>query len=237
MGKTEVHVWRASLQFPRRQIKTFELNLANEELRRAKRFHFQKDSNQFIVARGLLRNILALYLNMEPKQVRFCYSAHGKPKLSPACDDKLCFNISHSQDLALFAVTHNRDIGIDLEYIKPGFAEEGIPERFFSCLEVKTLRSLPEDLQQKAFFSCWTRKEAYLKARGDGLCFPLNRCEVSVSPQEPASLLRIIGDSDEPSNWFLKTLSPGPSYAAALAVRGHDWHLKCWQWPGHSMQG
>ncbi len=231
LGQNEVHVWRASLRLPARQIETLKLNLSDEELKRAIRFHFQKDRNRFIVARGLLRTILGLYLNVEPKQVRLCYSANGKPKLfSQNCDERHCFNISHSHGLALFAVTRDRNIGIDLEYIQTGFASEGIPERFFSHREVEMLRSLPEDLQQEAFFYCWTRKEAYLKARGDGLRFPLDKCEVSVSPREPASLLRIIGDPDEASRWSLKTLSPGSGYAAALAVLGHDWHLRCWQW-------
>jgi 4'-phosphopantetheinyl transferase len=122
-------------------------------------------------------------------------------------------------------------VGIDLEYIRSDLAVEQIAERFFSRREIATLRALPIDLRTYAFFLCWTRKEAYIKARGEGLSLPLDQFDVSLIPGEPAALLNTQRDLYEVSRWSLQELTPAPGYAAALAVEGHGWHLACWQWP------
>jgi len=227
----EVHVWRALLDLPVSRIQSLQHTLAADELRRADRFHFQKHHQRFVVARGLLRTILGCYLDIEPGQLRFCYSDYGKPSLSTPGQKALSFNLSHSGGLALYAVTRNREVGIDLERIRTDFEYAQIAERFFSPRENTVLRALPVSLKPEAFFTCWVRKEAYIKARGEGLSLPLDQFDVSLAPGEPAILLNTRGDSQEANRWSLRELSPGPGYAAALAVKGHGWRLACWQWP------
>ena len=164
--------------------------LAPDEQARAERFIFHKDRTHFVVARGLLRVLLGRYLQRHPQHLHFCYGPHGKPELAPDMgDDTLCFNVSHAHGLALYAVTRQRDLGVDVEHVRPGFAEEHIAERFFSPREVAVLRALPVALQSTAFFACWTRKEAFIKARGDGLSLPLDQFDVAFAPGEPAALL------------------------------------------------
>lgn len=205
--------------------------LDGNERVRAERFYFRRDRNHFIVAHGLLRLILSRYLNIEPSDLRFCYSPYGKPMLAKEFDgDRLRFNLSHSHGLALYAVTRARELGIDIERIRPDLTYEQLAERFFSPREVAALRAVPTSRRLGAFFSCWTRKEAYIKARGEGLSFPLDHFDVSLAPGEPATLLSTIGDPLETRRWSLRELDLAPGYAAALAVEGHDWRLKFWQW-------
>ena len=227
----EVHAWRLSLDCPQKQIDRFLLLLSEDERERAARFYFQADRNHYIAARGSLRAILGRYLGVEPQQLCFEYSAHGKPCLAEQCrKDNLNFNLSHSNGLALLGLTCGREIGIDLEYIRAGFAGDKIAERFFSPQEVSALRALPRNLQDEAFFNCWTRKEAYIKAKGEGLSMPLHLFDVSLAPGEPATLLRACGDEQEQARWRLRELFPGPGFVGAIAVEGHDWELKCWEW-------
>jgi 4'-phosphopantetheinyl transferase len=232
LGSKEVHVWRASLDEPTQQLDSFLHTLAADEQTKAERFYFQKDRDRFIIAHGVLRAILGLYLNRAPKSFSFCYSSHGKPAL--ACEsggDTIRFNMSHSHGVALYAVTRGREIGIDLEFIRCNLEAAQIAERFFSQSEIATLRALPPSLRKYAFFLCWTRKEAYIKARGEGLSIPLDQFDVSLTPGEPAELLTTRPDSDEALRWSLKELILGSGYVAALAVEGRGWTLRCWQWP------
>ncbi len=230
-GSDEVHVWCASLDLTTPQLQGLEQTLSAEELERAKRYYFQKDREHFIAARGLLRDILGRYLQIEPNQIRFCYGAYGKPELSGEDGwEALCFNVSYSHGLALYAITHGREIGVDLECIRPVQEAEQIAERFFSARENAVFRALPAHEKLQAFFNCWTRKEAYIKAIGDGLSRPLDQFDVSLAPGEPAALLRTNGDHREASRWSLHKLDPGPGYVAALAVEGDGWQLKCWRW-------
>ena len=232
LGNNEVHVWRVSLDLKAARVQSLQQTLSGDERARAGRFHFQKDREHFVIARGVLRAILGRYLDMEPSQLRFCYGSHGKPALAQeAGEQALRFNVSHSHGLALYAIARGRELGIDLEYLRPQLADEQIAEQFFSLREVAVLRGLPADRQQKAFFDCWTRKEAYIKARGEGLSLRLDQFDVSLAPGEPAALLSSDGDPQEACRWVLRELSPGSGYVAALAVEGHDWQLSCWQWP------
>ncbi len=232
LGGNEVHVWRASLDEPGPRRDSFLHSLAADERTRAARFYFRRDCDRFIIAHGVLRAILGLYLNRAPKSLSFSYSSHGKPTL--ACEssgDAICFNMSHSHGVALYAVTRGREIGIDLEFIRCDLEAEQIADRFFSQNEIATLRALPPSLRKYAFFLCWTRKEAYIKARGEGLSIPLDQFDVSLTPGEPAELLTARPDSDEALRWTLQELTLGSGYAAALAVEGRGWTLRCWQWP------
>ena len=237
LGSDEVHVWRATLDQIPSQIQSFLHILAADEQARAERFYFERDREHFIVARGVLRAILGFYLNSAPECLSFCYSSHGKPALTGESDgDAIRFNLSHSHGVALYAVTRGREVGIDLERIRFDLEVEKIAERFFSRREVATLRTLPPEVQRQAFFLCWTRKEAYIKARGEGLSLPLDQFDVSLVPGEPAALLSTQRDPYEVSRWSLQELTPAPGYAAALAVEGHGWHLACWQWPDPRQQ-
>ena len=231
LGRSDVHVWSASLDLPESQLKSLQDTLARDELSRAGRYLFQKDKDHFIAARGRLREILGRYLNATPQTLRFCYGPHGKPALAANSGKQtLHFNVSHAQGMALYAITLEREIGIDLEKIRPGLMDEKVAECSFSPRELSQLHNLPENLQQQAFFTCWTRKEAYLKARGEGLHVELDSFDVSVTPGEPAALLRSSAGPEEVSRWSIYDLDPGAGYVAALAVEGHDMQIKCWQW-------
>jgi 4'-phosphopantetheinyl transferase len=139
--------------------------------------------------------------------------------------------LAHAQGLALYAVAIDREVGIDLERSRPIPDAEEIAERFFSNREKTALLSVPSGQRHEAFLNCWTRKEAYIKAVGDGLACPLDRFEVSLKPGEPARLLSVEGDPREALRWCLRELTPAPDYNAAIAVEGHGWHLACWHWP------
>ncbi len=235
----EVHVWLAGLDKPGSEVVSFQRTLADDEVERARRFRFAKDRDRYIVARGLLRKILGGYTGKEPRELRFRYNDYGKPELTDeAHEQNIYFNVSHSHGLALYGVTRNRGIGVDIEFIRPDFANEKIAERFFSPREVATLRSLPKEVQARAFFNCWTRKEAYLKALGDGLSRPLGDFEVSLVPGEPAKLVRVGWDPAERDRWSLQELEPAFGYVGAVAVEGQDCRILCRQWrdgpPNHS---
>jgi 4'-phosphopantetheinyl transferase len=233
----EVHVWCAALEVTTSHLRYLQNMLSADELARASRFHFPKDRRRFIVARGVLRSLLGLYLGLEPRQLCFCYGAYGKPALVPTSGEAgLRFNVSHSHELALYAVTYGREIGVDIEYIRTNVSCEEIAERFFSSRERALLRTLPAPLKYDAFFHCWTRKEAYIKARGEGLSLPLDQFDVAFAPGEPAALLATRWAPREASRWVLRELTPGPGYAAALAVGGHGWRLACWQWPQEGLR-
>lgn len=230
LAENEIDVWRVRLDETGRLENLYD-DLSPDERLRASRFHFQRDRNHFIVARGTLRVILARYLGKHPRQIQFCYSEYGKPALAGQPVKKgLDFNLSHSHELALYAVTWKRKIGVDVERIEADFATEEIAERYFSAREVAVLRALPPHMQTEAFFNCWTRKEAYIKAIGEGLSHPLDRFDVSLAPDEPAAILNLEGNPQEAAQWSLRELAPGRGYAAALAVRGSGWKLRCWQW-------
>lgn len=205
--------------------------LAPDESLRAGRFHFQKDRERFVVARGALRHILSGYLKTLPEQIHFSYNQYGKPALSEdGSRNLLSFNVAHSHEVALYAVARGREVGLDVELVREDFACREIAKRFFSAREVAALRTVPKEQQAMAFFNCWTRKEAYIKARGEGLSHPLDRFTVSLVPGETASLLSTDDDPQETSRWSLVELSPGAGYVAALALEGAATTLHCWQW-------
>ncbi len=231
--EAEVHVWRVSLDLPSARVERLAQAMSEDERARAGRFFFERDRRRFVVGRGTLRAILGRYLGLPPGDLAFSYSPHGKPVLSPGADGPpLCFNLSHAAGLALVAVARGREVGVDLERVREDFATGEIARRFFSPAEVAALEALPPEGQCAAFFNCWTRKEAYIKARGEGLSLPLHRFQVSVAAGQPAALLATADDPDETSRWSLSELLPGPGYVAALAAAGRGWRLRCWQWPG-----
>lgn len=193
--------------------------------KRAHRFHFEQDKTRFIIGRGLLRIILGRYLKIKPEQLQFFYSPTGKPALVSS-SSKVQFNLSHSEEMILYAFTRDRFIGIDLEYLRPIPDLKQLIQQFFSVAETSAILSLPVSEQQQAFFQTWTCKEAYLKATGVGLA-QLQQVEISLTPGEP---YRLLNNKLSANRWSLQTLTLAPDYVAALVVEGQDWHLKCWQW-------
>jgi len=225
----EIHLWRASLMQTPDVLDALHALLAPEESAKAARYHFRRDRDHYVAARGLLRRLLGLYLARPPESLNFSYNAYGKPSLDGAGDVR--FNLSHSHELALYAFARGRDIGVDIEHMRAEFAGDDIAARFFSAREVEMLHALPEATRTRAFFNCWTRKEAYIKARGEGLSHPLDAFDVSLIPGEPAALLGTRGDPRELARWSLYALDAGDAYAAAVAVEGTAHTLRLRQWP------
>jgi 4'-phosphopantetheinyl transferase len=231
LSSAQVHVWRVGLEPDASSVEQLQRSLSADESQRAARFYFEPDRRRFIVARGALRDILGRYLGMPPSELGFCYSSYGKPALAHVPGEgRLRFNVSHSYELALVAVTRDREVGVDLEYLRLDIACEEIAAHFFSARERASLRALPAEVKHQAFFNCWTRKEAYIKAHGEGLSLPLDQFDVSLAPGEPAALLATRHDYRDARRWSLQALMPGPGYAAAVAVGGQGWDLTCWQW-------
>jgi 4'-phosphopantetheinyl transferase len=176
--------------------------------------------------------LLSAYMQMPPEQIRFQYSLRGRPSLALDQNDiRLDLNVSHSHEMALLAFSLGPAVGIDVEYMHPEIDHKQIAERFFSAQEIASLRNLPNSLQPIAFFSCWTRKEAFIKATGEGLSRPLDQFSMSLVPGEPAKLLAIQGQPDEVSKWFIQDLKVEPGYAAALAVQNPASQIHCWEYP------
>jgi 4'-phosphopantetheinyl transferase len=182
----------------------------------------------------MLRSILGRYLNTDPRHLQFSRGPHGKPALATERgSDAVCFNLAHSHDVALCAVARGRDIGVDVERVRADVNVDLIAERFFSQREIAALGSLPPERKLTAFFTCWVRKEAYVKARGDGLAMDLDSFSVSLSPGEPAALLDVQGHPEEALAWSLTELDFDPSFAAALAVRAGECRVRWWQFTAH----
>lgn len=224
----EVHVWRVAFDLPPEGLEKLHRTLSPEEVAKAARFHFEKDQRQSTVARGCLRAILGRYLGLAPESLRFRYNAFGKPELDAAtAPAPLRFNLAHSGGLVLLAFNRGREIGVDVERIRPNFATDDIAKRFFAPVEVQTLLALQEEARPRAFFNCWTRKEAFIKARGLGLSLPLGHFAVTLAPGESPALLSAQGDAEAPARWTFRDLDAGEGFAAALAVEGRGWQLRC----------
>lgn len=226
IAPSEVHVWRVPLDAPGTVLEPLAATLSLEERARAEKFFFDRDRNAYIAARGALRQLLARYLGRRPRELQFAYESRGKPFLAgPSLAQPLNFNVAHSRNIALLAFSGGPPVGVDVEFIRTDIASEEIAVRYFAPQEVAELRALPPQQRPEAFFLGWTRKEAYVKALGDGLQIPLASFCVSLTPSEPATL-----ESADSSRWTLRNLSPGPGYAGALVAEGKNWNLRCFAW-------
>ena len=196
------------------------------------RFYFEQDRTRFIVSHGLLRIILASYMNIEPDKLQFSYTSNGKPYLIQKFEDKeLQFSLAHSHQLALCALTFDRRIGVDIEQIY-NFAETNqLANRILSRQEKAEFRKILPNEQLETLFRYWTCKEAYAKATGEGLALPLKEIHISLVPGSMVRLISIKRSVQEASRWSLQELHPVPGFAAALVIEGHDYHLSQWQWP------
>jgi len=228
----ELHIWCADLDQNKSRVHNLEHLLSIDERIRAKRFHFDQHRKRYISGLGILRTILGRYLGIETNLVRFRSGKNGKPSLSETNNKgDIRFNMSHSEEIAVFAFTRDREIGVDIERIHDIPDKDLIVERFFSVREKNVFYTLPESKKKEAFFNCWTRKEAFLKAIGEGLYRPLDKFTVSLAPDEPARLLNIEEDPKEASRWTIQDLIVADGFASAFAVEGRSCqHHYCWLW-------
>jgi 4'-phosphopantetheinyl transferase len=204
-------------------VATFECQLSAAELDRARRYYFERDRRRFIVARGELRRILACELEVTPRSIEFEYGAYGKPSLAPPFDGAgLRFNLAHSDDLAVVALCRNREVGVDVEAIRPLRDEADLVRSCFSQREQEEyLRTLPS-ARNAAFFSGWTRKEAFIKALGKGLSQPLDSFDVSLAPELPPQIWRVENQSGQDCGWCLASFTPTPGFVAAVVTQGRE---------------
>src|SRR5262245_14747620 len=197
LSSDDVHCWRIDLDVPPETSARLYSTLTDDERDRVARFRFRRD--HFIVAHGVLRDLLGRYLQVRPERIRYVYNAFGKPDLSPEFGGRLKFNLSHSAGLAMVAIAAESDIGVDLESIRAQSDYAEIARRFFSAAEVDGLSAVPSHRYAEAFIGCWTKKEAYLKACGSGLALPPN-------------------DTRGMTRWSIYALQPAPGYVGALVI-------------------
>ena len=229
LSRGDVRIFCAPLDPPPDTLESHASSLSADEHARAERFVQPLHRTRFVAARGFLRAVLGQHLGVQPARVRFAYGAKGKPALAGA-PIPLHFNLSHSSGLCLCALALDVEVGVDLEHVGRNVDLERIAARFFSPGEARTLLSLPETQRRRAFFACWTRKEAFIKAKGGGLSIPLRDFDVSLRRDEPAALLRTAWDPDEAPRWRIRELTPAPDFLAAVAFEAMAPRLRCYSW-------
>ena len=227
----EAHVWRASLALGAEELRRLHALLSDDERVRAARFRYDVHRERFIAGRGTQRLLLARYLGVDPAAIRYRFAAHGKPALDgPEAASGLRFNVSNAEDGLLVALVLDREVGVDLEPVHRVVDRDAVARRFFSVPENQVYDTIPEAQRDAAFFTCWTRKEAYIKAVGDGLTMPLDCFDVTLRPGEPARLLATRGDPSQAARWTLRELDPGPGWLGALVVEGAAPELRLFDW-------
>jgi 4'-phosphopantetheinyl transferase len=225
LGDGDLHVWRIDVRVPSPDAASL---LSPDETARAQRFVFERDRRSFVSTRAAVRELLASYLGMGPREVRFSYAPKGKPEVPG-----LAFNASHAGDLALVAVTPSGSVGVDVERVRVADDLAALARRFFGETENRALAALSGDAFVAGFYSCWTRKEAFVKALGEGLSFELDRAEVSVHP-EPARLRSVDGDAEAAAGWTMADVDAGPGYAGCVAADSPDLDVIVRDWAGDS---
>lgn len=231
----DVHVWCASLKQSMSTLKQFANILSPKERKRADQFYFEKDKNHYITGHGVIKVLLSRYLNKRAKDIGFCYGPYGKPECVDQCNNKkIYFNYSHSEEVALYAFSIDNDLGIDVEYIRDIADMNQIVNNICSQEEIIVFETLAESDRRTAFFNCWTRKEAFIKAVGKGLSMPLDQFKVSFLPNKPAKLLSVNAEEKTKQEWHIQDLKPAYGYAAAIAVKGPPPNLKYFQVPKYS---
>src|SRR5262245_57069798 len=228
--RAEVHVWRATLAWSGAATERLKQCLSADERDRMAQFRLEKDRLRCLIGRGVLRTLLGHYLDLAPQDLRFEITAAGKPHLA-SDQRRLQFNVAHSGEYVLIAIADGRAVGIDVEEIRNDFEAGEVAMHFFSLNEQRDLEALTGRAKVEAFFDCWTRKEAYVKARGEGLSLPLDQFDVSLRPGEPARLVATRPDPAEATRWRLSGLDVADGYKAALAVEGQGWTLRFWDCP------
>jgi 4'-phosphopantetheinyl transferase len=216
LGTGVVHLWQRRLHTSAAEVaECYEL-LSSDEQERALRFRVEQPRADFILTRGTLRMLVAQYIGITPRELRFRCETHGKPALEG--ENSLCFNVSHTDGLALMAFVTRRQIGVDVENASKDVDAERLAKRFYSGTEQQALRHLSGHELRAAFFRCWTRKEAFIKAKGDGLFLPLDQFDVSIAAGDRDALLATRPDPIDAAGWKICDVPVGPEYAAAVAV-------------------
>jgi 4'-phosphopantetheinyl transferase len=227
LSQLGVHLWIAYLDRPPEELGRMRLTLARDEIACALAFKFERDRSRFIASRAILRQLLGQYTHCEPQSIRIDYNEWGKPAMAAAPGRRgIRFNLSHSHGLAVYAITCGREVGVDVEMIRPDLVNERVAEHFFSRAEVESLRALPIEHQVEAFFACWTRKEAYIKALGRGLTIELDSFDVSLRPGERPTILRSV----DAAQWSMEAFRPCDGYLAAVAIEGAVYGLAEPRW-------
>ena len=229
-----VHLWCASLVCHESHLSIFEATLSDIELASARRFVKKEDRAKYILSKSIQRQILARYLSVKPGAIRYTFGAHGKPALASPSEG-LQFNLSHSGDRLLLAVTQTDSIGVDIECERAGKPLMALAKRFFSPTEYACIQSLPPHEHTKAFYRCWTRKESFIKGLGDGFSFPLADFVVDIDEQKAGinCLRQVRGRASEAACWDLQSVDLGDAlavYHGAVAVKGVINQLFCWNW-------
>ncbi len=217
LSANSIHIWKTDLNQNEQVIAEYRQYLSQDEQARADRFLFDKHRNRYTVARGVLRKLLARYLNLRPNEIEFNYTQHGKPQIAYS---DLKFNVSHSHEVAVYVFNLHHEVGVDCEQLNHKHAEQDLAQRFFAKNEYQRLIQLPESQRHLAFFNLWTRKEAFIKAIGLGLSYPLNKFEVSFYPDEEPAILAIHDDPAAVSKWSVAAFKPTDDYVAAVVVEG-----------------
>ena len=230
---TEAHVWHAELAMPASQLDSLYGLLDREEQHRASRFRVRLPREEFVGSHAFLRSVLGKYLEMDPHEVRFQPTKKGKPEIAEG--GNLSFNLSHTQGAAVVALVRKRNVGVDVERVREDTEAMDLAERFFSAAEVEWLRSQPATKTVSSFFSCWTAKEAYMKARGTGISAPLSGFSVIPRANDERLQLEIMDMAGQPDHWSIWQLDLGASLRAALAVEVGTPDLRVrlgrWRWP------
>src|SRR5262249_20325443 len=202
LGDNDVHCWQARLDGGEEKVRECSSTLIAQELARAERFHFRIDRERWVIGRGVVRRMLGFYLGMRPSEVRLCYNSYGKPALTSESDPGgVKFNVSHSGELLFLAIAKGREVGVDVERLRPLPDWHELAGHYFAAAEVAELDKVPVPARERAFFQCWTRKEAYVKAHGLGMTLPLDRFALSLAPGEPARLVSTDHDTAQLSRW------------------------------------
>jgi 4'-phosphopantetheinyl transferase len=223
LNKNEVHLYWRKLDLPPQKLENLTTILSPDEQEKVNRFRFEKDQKRYIISRGILRILLANYLKLAPKLIKFDYNPQGKPSLNASLNlQQIHFNLSHSEGLVLYGITRNYLIGVDLEYIKPLTDGEKIAKRFFSPQEYQTISLLPQPEKAIAFFKAWTAKEAFLKATGEGISDSLDQIEFNLQPDQPLQLLKIRGNAKLASQWTLFNFSPVADTIATIIINNQQ---------------
>lgn len=228
LKQDEVHLWCVNLSLlGNRNLQQLSGYLSKEEFLRTERYYFDKDKRLFVFRSGLLRRFLGSYLHVSPSKVQIGYNGNGKPFLNDHHgEDTIQFSLSHSKGVVLYGFSRKGRIGVDVELIQPMTDMDDVVEGFFSKNEKIEYKGLSIEHRMEGFYNCWTRKEAFLKALGDGLSRGLDTFDVSLTPGEPAVLKRVGWAPTEVQRWMLQSITTIPGYAAAIAVEGNDWSLK-----------
>jgi 4'-phosphopantetheinyl transferase len=225
-----VDIWKVQLDQLETRVSQSN-NLSSDEIARANRFHFEKDKDMFARCRSVLRGILSDYLGIPGAEIRFEYLKGGKPRVVVGQNPcGLQFNVSHSANVALIAVGSEHRLGVDIEKIRSDVDVVALAERFFSVRERSELRALPDRLRLVGFFASWTRKEAFLKATGDGLSFPLADFSVTTHPDSEPRLENIEGSVAVSDQWCLADVDVGDLFRATVAVEATSCHLETYSW-------